>query len=52
MAIARRRSFSDSLRQVSNDRERASGATENLMQVRRSGDGLKIVGIRERKVRE
>lgn len=32
--------------------EKASGQTENLLQIRRSPDGLKIVGIRERRVRE
>ena len=38
--------------QLSNARERASGATENVVQLQQENDGFKIIGIQERKVRE
>ena len=37
---------------LSNARERASGATENVVQLQQENGGFKIVGIQERKVRE
>lgn len=37
---------------VSNGQERASGATENVLRLQQENDGLKIIGIQERKIRD
>jgi len=37
---------------VTNGRERASGVTENVLRLQQGNDGLKIIGIQERKIRD